>query len=149
MNSPGLVTALNFLWAAISVFALAALGAVEWRQRRISSAYLRGRRLSSVLLLSLCLFPSVSTSDDLFSYSVLESHLGRNDQVGGSSSSGETNESGTVTLLRLLISLDHFQAETFWFFCIFLTAAASVVSVRRCSPGQRVLRVTGRAPPAF
>ena len=61
-------TALNLLWLGISVSALSWFAGTEWR--RTGSG--RWRRLLAVFGMCVTLFPSVSDTDDLFNFSLMQ-----------------------------------------------------------------------------
>lgn len=140
-------TALNILWLAISVFGLAALCFGETRHA-LGSRLGRLRRFVAVLIVAVALFPCVSFSDDLFSFSFLESHLGKHGGAG-TPLPEDSREKSTSHLMRVLQSLEHYQACTPYVFdvtlCFFSIIALALVTATAC----HLLCRTGRAPPAF
>ena len=150
MFSIHLDVALNLLWAAITLAALAWFVRIEFRtksnnRRRAGS---RGcfQRLFAVCLMAVAIFPSISDSDDLFHFSLLQVPTS---QTGGfgSAPQDERQEKGNLQLSRLLETLDHFQVSGFYLFLLTLSCVAVSLSLRvvTCSrPGDCY---AGRAPP--
>lgn len=140
-------TALNFLWLAIGVFGLAALSFGEARHA-LGSRLGRLRRFLAVLIVTVALFPCVSFTDDLFSFSFLETHLGKHGGVG-TPLPEDSKEKSTLHLMRVLQSLEHYQACAPQVFdvtlCFFSIIALALVTA---NPWHLLCR-TGRAPPAF
>ena len=85
MLSIHLDTALNLLWAAISVSALVWFALLEWKRGRRVSRHGRFPRLFAVCLMAVVIFPSISDSDDLLHFSLLQVP---NRQSGGFGSVG-------------------------------------------------------------
>jgi hypothetical protein len=138
---------LNLIWAAIAVVALALLARSE--RSRMGSRWMRVRRAAAVTLMALALFPCVSVSDDLFSFSFLRTQLGGHGGYGSPVPESSKDTSGNLQLFRLLQTLDHFQisavcALAVSFFCLGLTLRYHRPTVR----GTAIL-LTGRAPPVF
>ena len=148
MHTLTLDTALNLLWVAIGVFALAALAVAERRSRRQSTRRARCQRLAAVLLVSVSLFPAVSYSDDLFSFSLLQTHFGHHDGVGSTPPEDPSEKTSSVQLARLLESLHHLQISAFCAVAFFLCCLATVFFVRVASTTRPVLCRSGRAPPS-
>src|SRR5437879_6079055 len=71
-------TALNLLWLGISVFALGWFVRIEWNRTRSG----RWQRLFAVCAMCITLFPSVSDTDDLFNFSLLQVPGQRHGGVG-------------------------------------------------------------------
>lgn len=139
-------TALNLVWLAIGVSGLAALSFAEARHA-LGSRLGRLRRVVAVLIVMVALFPCVSFSDDLFSFSFLQSHLGKHGGVG-TLPPEDSKEKSTVHLVRVLQSLEHFQAcapyafaVTLWFFPIIVVAVVT-------GNARDLLCRAGRSPPA-
>src|SRR5262245_6912553 len=96
--------ALNLLWLAIGVCLFAWFVRAERKRLQFG----RWRRVLAIGALIITLFPSVSDTDDLFHFSLL--------QVPGHWNSGfgtappeESREKGTIHLAHLLETLDHYQ----------------------------------------
>jgi hypothetical protein len=146
MDTSTLPTMLNLLWAVMTLSAAAALVVWDCRHDRWRGRGARARRLGAVLLLGLCLFPSVSSSDDLFSFSLFESHFGRRGATG--SVPPESSEGGgATTLIIALNALEHCQSEVIWFFVLVLCAACAIACSQLMFVGRPTVAGCGRAPP--
>jgi hypothetical protein len=137
-------SALNLLWLVISVCVFAWFLRGE-RGQRTSQPW---RRLLAVCALCITLFPSVSDTDDIFTFSLMPVPGHRPGGVGSAPAPEESREKGTLQLARLLESLDHYQVTAFYsvvltLFCV----ALSALPLLRCET-RSVLRHAGRAPPA-
>jgi hypothetical protein len=140
--------ALNLLWAAITLAALAWFAQVEWRhgQRGLSPSSLR--RLFALCLMAVAIFPSISDSDDLFHFSLLQVPTS---QTGGfgSAPQEERQEKGNLQLARLLESLEHYQVSGFYLFILTLACLAIAISLRVASRSRTGSCYAGRAPPLY
>jgi len=139
-------TALNLMWAAISVAALLWFARLEWNRGRHMSQRGRYRRLFAVCLMAVVLFPSISDSDDLFHFSLLQIPT---QQSGGFGSAPQEDrqEKANLQLARLLETLEHFQVTgfhllTFGLYCVAVSLSLRLSSVTRCTGCN-----AGRAPP--
>jgi hypothetical protein len=136
--------ALNWVWLGIAAIALACLAFQELRRRGRRSG---PRRLVAVLLAAFAIFPAISNSDDLLSYSLLSSQLGRHGGYG-TPIPEDPAESARVQLARLLETLDHCQTTLICAFAmvLFCLAFTSVFrpQFRACSAVCRC----GRSPPS-
>jgi hypothetical protein len=106
-------TALNFVWLAIGAVALCFLAFLEGRRYRHSTRRARWVRLVAVLILTVALFPTISSSDDLFSFSLLNSHLGKHGGAGTTPPENAKGKAGML-LLRLVETLNHSQVSNIY-----------------------------------
>lgn len=146
MPSIHLDTALNLLWAGISVAALAWFVLFERNQRLRLSPRRRRQRLFAVCLMAVVIFPSISDSDDLFHFSLLQVPS-RQSGGFGSAPQEDRQEKDSLHLARLLETLEHFQVSgsylfTFALFCVAVSLSLRLSSFTRC-----VGCNAGRAPP--
>ena len=140
-------TKLNLLWAAMTVVAFVALAVMEPRQRpeRMS----RGaslRRLVCVGILSLTVFPSISSSDDLLSFSFFQFPINGHD-VFGNAPRDETREKPNLHLARVLQTLQNVQVARFHAFGPMFGSLAVTANLRALAAGRAAACRTGRAPP--
>jgi len=136
---------LNLLWAALSLAGLAAFWLIERRAGKSHRS--RFQRTVAVLVTILALFPSVSDSDDLFNFSLLNYPHGKHGGVGNAPPE-ESREKANLQLARLLQTLEHVQVSSSRvtlpaFAIVFLLCAVPVELLTRAT----VCR-SGRAPPA-
>jgi hypothetical protein len=118
---------------AISVSAVVAFGRCD------------RRRVFSVFLATVALFPIVSDSDDLFSFSRLRIPTSHHRNAG--TAPEDSTEKDTVQLARLLETLDHWQAAPASDTSVCFVAFALLLTLI-CAPSTRpVLARAGRAPP--
>jgi hypothetical protein len=134
-------TALNLLWLGISVAALLWFGRMEWKRSR----KVRPRRLFAVFLATIALFPIVSDSDDLFSFSLLQIPTSHRNSAG--TTPEDSREKDTLQLARLLESLDHFQITALYQIVLSLCFVAMLWTVGLSIRSRTVLANPGRAPP--
>ena len=146
MFSIPLDTALNFAWLGLGVLALILLAMRERRSFAASSRRARLRRLFTVLLMTVALFPSVSSSDDLFSFSLINSQLGKHGGVGGNLPTDSKEKAG-LQLMRLLETLNHYQISDVHSLALALCCIAFVLTLRRDTLTRIVACPSGRAPP--
>ena len=139
-------TALNLIWAAAGVFGLVLLFFFEKRWFPRSTSRARFRRLATVLVLAVALFPSVSSSDDLFSFSLINSHLGKHGGFG-STVPEDSKEKAGLQLFRILESLNHYQTSAVYTLPLALCCLAVVFIPHREAFTRTVLCRAGRAPP--
>ena len=113
MTGVPLDTKLNLLWAAMTVVAFAALAVMESSQR-LQRMSLRAslRRLVCVIVLSLTVFPSISSSDDLLSFSFLQFPVSGHDGLG-KMPKDDTREKSDLHLARVLQMLQNVQVARF------------------------------------
>jgi hypothetical protein len=137
--------ALNLLWLALSVCALAWFLGSESRRRNAG----RWQRLLAVCALCITVFPSVSDTDDLFTFSLM--------QVPGSPLGGvgsappppeDSREKSTLHLARLLETLDHYQITAVYTVTLTLFCVAVSLLPRLACESRSLLCNAGRAPPA-
>jgi hypothetical protein len=133
VHSITLDSGLNLLWLAISVCALIWLGRRD------------GRRSFAVFLATVALFPIVSDSDDLFSFSQMRVPVPHHRDAG--TTPEDSREKDTTQLARVLESLEHYQPSSAYDFALALCFVVMLL-VLHCSPFTRpVLASPGRAPP--
>ena len=132
MLSIHLDTALNLMWAAISVAALLWFARLEWNRGRRVSRHGRYRRLFAVCLMAVVIFPSISDSDDLFHFSLLQIPT-RQSGGFGSAPQEDRQEKDSLQLARLLETLEHFQVSGFHLFTFGLYCVAISLSLRLSS----------------
>jgi len=139
-------TALNLVWLVIGAVALCFLAFLERRRYRHSTRRARSVRLLAVLILTVALFPTVSSSDDLFSFSLLNSHLGKHDGAGTTPPENPKEQAG-MQLSRLLETLDHYQVSNIYTLSLALSCFAFVFALYRETATCPVACRPGRAPP--
>lgn len=139
-------TALNLVWLAVGVIALALLLFLEKQWFPRSGWRPRFRRLVAVLVLTVALFPSVSSTDDLFSFSLINHELGKHGN-SGSTVPEDSKEKAGLQLVRLLETLTHYQVAIAYVLCLAMCCIAFVFALRRDPFTRVVLCRTGRAPP--
>lgn len=139
-------TALNLLWLGVGVIALAFLWFLEPRWFPQSTRRARSSRLTAVLVVTVALFPSVSSSDDLFSFSLINSHLGKHGGFGNTVPEDSKEKSG-MQLFRLLETLNHYQISHVYSFFLVWCCVAFILTSRREVLTRIALCRSGRAPP--
>jgi hypothetical protein len=139
-------TALNLMWAAISVAALLWFARLEWNRGPRVSSHGRYRRLFAVCLMAVVIFPSISDSDDLFHFSLLQVPT-RQSGGFGSAPQEDRQEKDSLQLARLLETLEHFQVSGFHLFTFGLYCVAISLSLRLSSFTRSIGCNAGRAPP--
>ena len=147
MISVSLDAALNLIWLGIGVTALVLLGISEWRHRpsRPSAVI---RRVLAVFFLTVSLFPCVSASDDLFSFSFLQTHLGKHGGMGTTPTPPEdAKEKANLQLARLLQAMDHLEVAGVYAFAVSFFCFALVLLTRSAAPMRDLLCRAGRSPP--
>ncbi len=147
MISLTLNSALNCVWLGLAVAALVWLAFQELGRRGRGGRRSGARKLVAAALAAFAIFPAISNSDDLLTYSLVNSHLGRHGGYGAPVPE-DPAESARVQLVRLLETLEHCQTALFWVFAPVLFRVAHTVvfrpRVRACS----VIPRFGRAPPS-
>jgi len=138
-------TALNLLWAAISVAALCWLARAERLSANDSRAR-RRQRLIAVCLMAIAIFPSISDSDDLFHFSLLQAPTGQGG-FGSVPQEDRQEKANSLHLARLLQTLEHFQVSGFYLFAFALYCVAISLALRLASFSRSVKCNAGRAPP--
>jgi hypothetical protein len=131
--------ALNLLWLAITTAALIWFARAEAKR----SGRIRWHRLFAVLLATVALFPTVSDSDDLFSFSLLQAA----GQQQGAGAPEDARERNSVQLARLLETLDHFQISAVYQVSIALCFVALLLTLSLAVFSRPVFASCGRAPP--
>lgn len=141
-------TALNLIWLSIGVATLAFFGCREALRHRRSTLRARCLRLTAVFVLTVALFPSVSSSDDLFNFSYLNTHLGKHGGFGNTVPEDSREKAG-FQLFRLLETISHFQISHAYTLSLALCCVALVLTTRRTTVPRAVLCRAGRAPPSL
>jgi hypothetical protein len=137
-------TGLNLLWLVLSVCALAWFRHVESRRPKSG----RWRRLLAVCALCIAVFPSVSDTDDLFNFSLIQIPGNPHGGVGSSPPPPEDGrEKSTLHLARLLETLDHFQITAIFAVMLTLFFLALSFVPRLAWESRNLLISAGRAPP--
>ena len=138
--------ALNLLWAAITLAALGCFARLERKHNGASASRGRLRRLFAVCLMAVAIFPSISDSDDLFHFSLLQVP---NSKAGGfgNSPQDERQEKSNAHLAQLLETLEHFQVTGFYLFLFTLACLALSLSLRVATRSRSASCYAGRAPP--
>jgi hypothetical protein len=139
-------TALNLVWLAIGAVALCLLAFLETRRYRHSTRRARWVRLVAVLVLTVALFPTVSSSDDLFSFALLDSHLGKHGGAG-STPPEDSKEKAGMLLYRVLETLDHYQISNIYTLSLAVSCLGFVFALYREVATRAVTSRPGRAPP--
>jgi hypothetical protein len=138
--------ALNLLWASIGLFAFAALNVLERRYYRGSAAAARMQRLCAVLISTVCLFPAVSFTDDLYCLARLQSHVSSRGNLGAPGE--EPKEGDSLQLVRLIETLENGQIEGVVSVMVTLSWTGTVSPSATPSRERDVLARSGRAPPS-
>ena len=144
MTSLTVDAALNLLWLAISVSAIA------WFSRRNSAPGTgqgRLRRFFAVCMMAVAIFPSVSDSDDLFNFSLLRIPTSERGGVGTVPSPEDSREKDNLHLARMLETLEHFQVTGFYVFALAIFSLGAMVSLRPACATRVICCNSGRAPP--
>lgn len=147
MFSLSLDAGLNLLWLAISLSALAWFARMEWFRSCRGLSYGRLQRLFAVCMMAVALFPSVSDSDDLFSFSLLRIPTNHHGGVGTVPSPEDSREKDSVHLARVLETLQHYQVTGIYTFALALFCVAALVSIRPVCATRPLYCNSGRAPP--
>jgi len=135
---------LNLLWLGISVAALVWLAIAETRVA--ARLGVRLRRTFALVVVALALFPTVSDSDDILSFSLL-GHLGqRHDGFGGPATEDPKEKDG-LQLVRLLESLEHYEQAGGYAPAPALFCLQTLVTPRLEVFTRIVVSRPGRAPP--
>ena len=140
--------ALNLLWGAITLAALVGFGRLEGKYRFGSPKPARFKRLLAVCLMAIVIFPSISDSDDLFRFSLLQTP---SSQTGGfgSAPQDERQEKSNFQLQRLLEDLEHFQVGAFYCFCFTLCFLAFALALQISTNTRTTNFCAGRSPPVI
>ena len=139
-------TALNLSWLIAGVVSLIALSVREARHSRRTTNRARRLRFTALVIVALALFPSVSSSDDLFNFSFINSHLGKHGSFG-SSIPEDSKEKAGLQLFRLLETLSQYEIAQVYALSLALCCIALVLTLRREVVTRTVLCSPGRAPP--
>jgi hypothetical protein len=136
--------ALNLLWVAISLIALVEFARLEGKAGPCGTPG-RFHRLLAVCMMAIFIFPSISDSDDLFRFSLLQPPS----QTGGfgNAPQDERQEKSNLQLQRLLEDLEHFQVGAFCLIAFTLCFLAFALTPRIYSLWRAAECYAGRAPP--
>jgi len=138
-------TTLNLLWLAISVCALAWFACTEAVRRHPG----RWRRMLAICALCITVFPSVSDTDDLFTFSLIQIPGSRGGGVGSSPAPLEdSGTKSTLHLARVLETLDHYQITAIYTVILTLFCLSLALLLRPASESRSLFCSAGRAPPA-
>jgi hypothetical protein len=96
--------------------------------------------------MAVVIFPSISDSDDLFHFSLLQVPTRTNGGFG-SAPQEDRQEKDSLQLARLLDTLEHVQASGFYLFTFALYCVAIALSLRLSSLTRSIGCNAGRAPP--
>jgi hypothetical protein len=122
------------------VAALAWFGCLDWER----SHRIRWQRLFAVFLATIALFPIVSDSDDLFSFSLLRIP---GQHHGAGTTPEDSREKDTLQLSRALETLEHFQISAFYQITLALCFVALLTTLCLAARSRPVFASAGRAPP--
>lgn len=139
-------TALNLLWFGVGIVALGLLSFLEPRWFPRTTRRARAVRVTAVFVVTVALFPSVSSSDDLFSFSLINRHLGKHGGFGNTIPEDSKEKAG-MQLFRLLESLNHCQLSHSYSFFLVWCFTALVLMIHREVSTRSVACRSGRSPP--
>jgi hypothetical protein len=140
--------ALNWVWLGVAACALLWLAYQELGRRGNRGRWARPRRLIAVLLAAFAIFPAISNSDDLLSYSLLNAQLGRHGGYG-SPVPEDPAESARTQLARLLETLEHCQTALICAFAVFLFCLSFAFVFRPEIHAYCLVSRSGRSPPSL
>jgi len=149
VTSTSLTNALNWVWLAVAAGALLWLGCQELRRRGQRKRWEGSRRLLAVLLAAFAIFPAVSSSDDLLSYSLLGVQFGRHGGFGSQTPEDPAESTARVQLARVLEALEHFQTAAICALAIFLFCLSYICVFRPQLHACIVRCQCGRSPPSL
>lgn len=148
VTSSTLNSALNWVWLGVALCALLWL-ALQELQRRHSRGHKAGlRRLLAVLLAAFAIFPAVSSSDDLLSYSLLSSQFGRDGGYGSQVPEDPVQTTTRVQLAKILESLEHVQTAAVYALALFIFFLSYICVLRPQLHARTVACLSGRSPPS-
>ena len=136
---------LNLLWLGISVAALVWLAIAETRVA--ARLGVRLRRTFALVVVALALFPTVSDSDDILTFSLLDGHLGQHRDSFGGPATEDPKEKDGLQLVRLLESLEHYEQAGEYAPAPALFCFQTLVTPRLALFTRIVVSRPGRAPP--
>jgi hypothetical protein len=136
---------LNLLWLGISVAALVWLAIAEIRVAARLGARLR--RTFALVVVALALFPTVSDSDDILTFSLLDGHLGQHRDGFGGPATEDPKEKDGLQLVRLLESLEHYEQAGGYAPAPALFCFQTLITPRLEVFTRIVVSRPGRAPP--
>lgn len=143
-----LETGLNLIWACFAAAALAVFVVGEWWRRREATLAARCRRGLAVFVAAVALFPSVSASDDLVRFEVLQTASPARSQLTGQTTTN-SNDGPGLYLARLSDALENSQISSVCWLLVILCFFA-LVGVRFERGRDRSLpSFASRAPPLF
>jgi hypothetical protein len=138
-------SALNLLWLGISVAALVWLALAERRVPARVGARLR--RIFALVVVALALFPTVSDSDDIFTFSLLDGHFGQHRDGFGGPATEDPKEKDGQQLVRLLESLEHYEQASEYAPAPALSCLETLTTPRLEVFTRAIVCRPGRAPP--
>lgn len=139
--------ALSCLWLGIAAGALVWLAHQELKRRGCQRGWSGPRKMLAVLLAAFAAFPAFSNSDDLLTYSLLQSHFGTHGGYGAPVPE-DPAEAARAQLVRLLGTLEHCQAALFCALALLLFCVAYTADFRPRLHACSALARVGRAPPS-
>jgi len=138
-----LITLLNLAWLLLALSGLAVLGISE--RKRIATSGARIRRVVSVVLVTVSLFPCVSASDDLINFAYVRAGL---ETRSGFGHSAPTNSEGANTVLYLALqALEHLQVAAVYTLLLALCFFGFISYSAPRSFLRQTPSFVGRAPP--
>jgi len=147
VTSSSLNIALNWVWLAVALCGLLWLAFQDLRRTRRGNRWRGLRRLLAVVLAAFALFPAVSTSDDLLSYSLLSAPL-RQGGFGSQTPEDPAESTAKVQLARLLETLEHIQTAAICALVFFLVWFSYIFVFRPQPRFCSVECLSGRSPPS-
>ena len=135
--------ALNLLWLGITLSALAWIVRQELRPGERSSRRALLRRFLTVVLGAATVFPAISPSDDLFTYSVLNAQMG-----GGSGNTVPVDPAGKASIQLALEGLDQGRTSLVFAFTLVLLCVFYLYALRPRLASSVAVCLGGRAPPS-
>jgi len=135
--------ALNLLWLGITLSALAWIVRQEVQHGERSRRWAIFRRFLTVVLAAATLFPAISASDDLFTYSVLNAQMG-----GGSGNTVPVDPAGKASIQLALEGLEQGRTSLVFAFALFLLCICCLRAFRPLLTPLAVVCLGGRAPPS-
>ncbi|HYM05119.1 MAG TPA: hypothetical protein VEU11_01030 [Terriglobales bacterium] len=137
-----MITILNLVWLFVALGAVGALLVAE--RGRTATVTARGRRLVSVLLVTVSLFPCVSASDDVISFAYVSAGLETRSGFGHS----VPDDSNTNTVIYFALqNLEHLQVSAFYTLFVAFCFFGFVTYLAPRSVSRQLPSFVSRAPP--
>jgi hypothetical protein len=149
VTSTSLTNALNWVWLAVAAGALVWFALNETRRRRRAGRRSGLRRLLAVVLVAFAIFPALSSSDDLLSYSLLSVQFGQHGGFGSQVPEDPAETTARVQLARLLETLERFQTAVICSLTVCLFCLTYTCVFRPRFHERIVERPSGRSPPSI